>query len=148
MVEVYEGAIPVEEVLARWLEETRRAGGLGAFIPFVGIVRAEGGIEGLSFDLYLPLLEEWFKRWEERAEKAGLKLFMAHSFGDVGIGETSFVTAVASPHRQEGFQFLPKFVDDFKKNAPIWKFDLKGGKRIFVMERAVPLPHAGILGED
>jgi len=111
-------------------------------IPFIGIVRPDNGIEGLSFDLYLPLLNEWFKKW---ANLKDAKIMMAHSFGDVKVGETSFLCAVFTKHRKEGFKYLEEFVEDFKANAPIWKYDLINGKRVFASDRAKPLKEAGIL---
>jgi len=145
MVELYAGGIPVQKVLGKWLDEVRQEGKFGAFIPFIGIVRAEKGIEGLSFDIYPPLLEKWFKKWEKLSEG---KIFMAHSIGDVKIGETSFLAVVATSHRQEGFALLKEFVENFKKEAPIWKYDLIEGKRYFLMERASPLQNAGLLSRE
>ena len=143
MVEIFKGGIPVIPTLERWYEEFKFEG-YGAMIPFIGIVRAENGIDGLSFDLYLPMLNEWFKKW---ANLPDAKIMMAHSFGDVKVGESSFLCAVFTKHRKEGFKYLEEFVEDFKANAPIWKYDLKEGKRIFVKERAKKLPNAGILSK-
>ena len=143
MLEVFKGGIPVIETLNRWYEEFKLQG-YGAMIPFIGIVRADNGIDGLSFDLYLPMLNEWFKKWQNIE---GVKITMAHSFGDVMVGESSFLCAIFTKHRREGFEYLEKFVEDFKANAPIWKYDLIDGKRIFAEDRAKELPGAGILSE-
>ena len=140
-VEIYKGGIPVIETLNRWYENNKLLG-FGAMIPFIGIVRPDNNIEGLSFDLYLPLLEKWFDKWKNLDDA---KIMMAHSFGDVKVGETSFLCAVFTSHRKEGFKYLEEFVEDFKANAPIWKYDLIDGKRIFAKDRAKPLPQAGIL---
>ena len=141
VLEIYKGGVPVMDVLNRWYDEFKLEG-YGAMIPFIGIVRPDNSIEGLSFDLYLPLLSEWFKKWQNLPDA---KITMAHSFGDVMVGETSFLCAVYTKHRREGFKYLEEFVEDFKANAPIWKYDLKNGKRIFASDRAKPLPQAGIL---
>ena len=142
MLEVFKGGIPVIETINRWYEEFKLQG-YGAMIPFIGIVRADNGIDGLSFDLYLPMLNEWFKKWQNIE---GVKITMAHSFGDVMVGESSFLCAIFTKHRREGFEYLEKFVEDFKANAPIWKYDLINGKRVFASDRAKKLPGAGILG--
>ena len=144
ILEIYKGGIPVIEVLNRWYNDFKLEG-FGAMIPFIGIVRPDNDIEGLSFDLYLPLLTEWFKKWQNLEDA---KIAMAHSFGDVKIGETSFLCSVFTKHRKEGFKYLEEFVEDFKANAPIWKYDLKNGKRIFASDRAKPLSQAGILKKD
>ena len=141
ILEIYKGGIPVIEVLDRWYNDFKLAG-FGAMIPFIGIVRPDNEIDGLSFDLYLPLLTEWFKKWSNLPDA---KITMAHSFGDVMVGETSFLCAIFTKHRTEGFRYLEEFVEDFKANAPIWKYDLKEGKRVFATDRAKELPQAGIL---
>jgi molybdopterin synthase catalytic subunit len=142
MLEVFKGGVPVIHTLERWYEEFK-LDGFGAMIPFIGIVRPDNGIEGLSFDLYLPMLNEWFKKWQNIE---GVKITMAHSFGDVMVGESSFLCSIFTKHRREGFEYLEKFVEDFKANAPIWKYDLINGKRVFASDRSKKLPGAGILG--
>ena len=141
MLEIFKGGIPVIETINRWYEEYK-LNGFGAMIPFIGIVRADNGIYGLSFDLYLPMLNKWFKKWQNLDD---CKIVMAHSFGDVMVGETSFLCAVFTEHRHEGFEYLKKFVEDFKANAPIWKYDLKNKKRIFIKKRGKKLPNSGVL---
>ncbi len=141
MVEVFKGGVPVMETLERWYKEFKFEG-FGAMIPFIGIVRSDDGIDGLSFDLYFPMLNPWFDKWQNLSDA---KIVMAHSVGDVMVGETSFLCAVFTKHRHEGFKYLEKFVEDFKANAPIWKYDLKNGKRIFAKDRSKKLPNAGIL---
>ncbi len=141
MIEIFKGGIPVISTIDRWYEEAKLEG-FGAMIPFIGIVRPDGDIEGLSFDLYLPMLNDWFKKWQNLDDA---KIMMAHSFGDVKIGESSFLCAVFTKHRREGFKYLEEFVEDFKANAPIWKYDLINGQRVFAKDRAKKLPGAGIL---
>ena len=139
MLEIFKGGIPVIDTIERWYEEFKQ--GYGTMIPFIGIVRPDNNIDGLSFDLYLPMLNEWFSKWKS-LDKA--KIVMAHSFGDVKVGETSFLCAIFTKHRSEGFKYLEEFVEDFKANAPIWKYDLVNGKRIFAEDRAKKLPGAGV----
>nr|WP_213862463.1 hypothetical protein [Escherichia coli] len=57
---------------------------------FVGIVRGENNIQGLSFDIYEALLKTWFEKWHHKAKDLGVVLKMAHSLGDVLIGQSSF----------------------------------------------------------
>ncbi len=99
MVELYRNALPVEEILTRWYR-VHKEQNYGAFINFVGIVRDENGIEGLSFDIYKPLLESWFQEWQEKAKARGALLLMAHSEGDVYVHESSYISAVLSPKRR------------------------------------------------
>lgn len=139
-MELYPHPLAVGAILQRWYAQSL---GYGAFVPFVGTVRAEGGIEALSFDVYPPLLEQWFE--EQSRSFEGMMLKMAHSYGDVRVHESSFVAAVASSHRREALEGIDRFVETFKATAPIWKYDLIDGVRHYAHARSTPLPYAGIL---
>ena len=143
-MELYHGALPVEEILARWLAEEMESN-YGAFIPFVGIIRAEDGIEALSFDIYEPILKSWFDSWQEKANSMGAKVRMAHSIGDVPVHKSSYISAVMSPKRKVALKLINDFVEDFKANAPIWKYDVIDGKRVYAEDRSTPMDGAGIL---
>ncbi len=147
MLEIYEGALKVNEILAKWYEEYKDKN-YGAFINFIGIVRDENGIEGLSFDIYEPLLKNWFQKWIERAKEENAVVLMAHSKGDVFLHQSSYVSAVLSPKRKVALRLINEFVEDFKASAPIWKYDLKDGKRIYAEDRSLILPNSGILSMD
>ncbi len=146
MLELYEGSLDVESILSRWYNKYKNKN-YGAFINFVGIVREEDEIEGLSFDIYEPLLKSWFENWQKRAEKEGALVLMAHAKGDVKVHRSSYVSAVLSPKRKVALRLIEEFVEDFKANAPIWKYDLKGGKRVYAKDRSFTLPHSGILSD-
>ncbi|MCF6206014.1 MAG: molybdenum cofactor biosynthesis protein MoaE, partial [Sulfurovum sp.] len=70
MMELYDGPLDVKEIFGRWLDE-EAASNYGAYIPFVGTIRAEDGIEALSFDIYEPVLKAWFDAWQRRASERG-----------------------------------------------------------------------------
>lgn len=145
MLELYNGALNVPEIITRWYAEETDYN-YGAYIPFVGTVREEDGIEGLSFDVYEPILTSWFEAWVDKAAPLGAKLKMAHSRGDVLVHESSYIAAVFSPKRRVALETIEAFVEDFKASAPIWKYDLKEGKRIYARERSTPISGAGLLG--
>lgn len=147
MLELHQGPLHVEEILNRWYD-TYRNQNCGAFVTFVGIVRDEDGIDGLSFDVYEPILKSWFDAWQERAKERNTHLVMAHSIGDVPNHTSSYIAGAISPKRRAGLEVLDVFVEDFKAKAPIWKYDLIEGKRIYAKDRSTALPGAGILGED
>lgn len=144
MLEIYNGPLHVEIILARWYDEIKDKN-FGAFIPFIGIVRDEKGIDGLSFDIYEPILNSWFDNWQKRAKQEGAMLLMAHSKGDVKNHTSSYMSAVVSPQRKVGLRLINEFVEDFKANAPIWKYDLIDGKRVYAKDRSTPLNGAGLL---
>ncbi|MGD9970840.1 MAG: molybdenum cofactor biosynthesis protein MoaE [Sulfuricurvum sp.] len=145
MLELYEGALNVPEILTRWYAEESE-NNYGAYIPFVGTVREEDGIGGLSFDVYEPILSSWFYAWVAKASPMGATLKMAHSRGDVLVHESSYIAAVFSPKRRVALETIEAFVEDFKASAPIWKYDLKAGKRIYARDRSTAIEGAGVLG--
>ena len=145
MLELYDGSLDVPKITARWYEEIKDKN-FGAFIPFIGIVRDEFGIDGLSFDIYEPILNSWFDTWQKKAKEEGARLFMAHSKGDVLNHTSSYISAVVTPQRKVGLRLINDFVEDFKASAPIWKYDLIDGKRVYAKNRSQALSGAGLLG--
>ncbi len=144
MMELHNGPLDVKEIFGRWLDE-HQGDNFGAFIPFVGIVREESGIEALSFDIYEPVLRKWFEDWQDRAKLRGALVKFAHSIGDVPVHTSSYLSAVLSPKRRVALELIDEFVEDFKANAPIWKYDVIGGERIYAQERSTPMDGAGLL---
>ena len=144
MLELYDGDLPVEDILNRWYKKYQSEN-FGAFINFVGVVRDENGIDGLSFDIYEPILKSWFEDWQEKAKNKGAYLLMAHSKGDVLNHQSSYISAVLSPKRRVALEMIDEFVEDFKASAPIWKYDLINGKRVYAKDRSTPLKGSGLL---
>lgn len=145
MLKLYDGALDVPTILKNWYEE-ELSSNYGAYIPFVGTVRDEDSIDGLSFDIYEPILEKWFKEWQVKAKEKGAIIKMAHSRGDVMLHESSYIASVFSPKRRVALEFIDEFVEDFKASAPIWKYDLIDGKRVYALERSTQIKGSGILG--
>jgi molybdopterin synthase catalytic subunit len=146
LLSIYEGSLDVPKILKDWYEEEATSN-YGAYIPFVGTVRAEDEIDGLSFDIYEPILNSWFEAWQKKAEEKGAIIKMAHSKGDVMLHESSYIAAVFSPKRRVALEFIDEFVEDFKASAPIWKYDLKDGKRIYAKDRSTAIKGSGLLAK-
>jgi molybdopterin synthase catalytic subunit len=144
MLTLHNGPLDVPTILKEWYEEEAQSN-YGAYIPFVGTVRSEDGIDGLSFDVYEPILESWFTAWQKKAQEKGAKIKMAHSKGDVMLHESSYIAAVFSPKRRVALEFIDEFVEDFKASAPIWKYDLKNGQRIYAKDRSTAINGSGLL---
>lgn len=144
MLYLYDGPLDVPTILKDWYEQEAKSN-YGAYIPFVGTVRSEDNIDGLSFDIYEPILRSWFDAWQEKAKAKGAIIKMAHSRGDVMLYESSYIAAVFSPKRRVALELIDEFVEDFKASAPIWKYDLKGGKRIYALDRSTAIKGSGIL---
>lgn len=146
-MEIYKGSLNVPEIYARWYNEYKGKN-LGALIVFAGIVRDDDGIEALSFDIHKPLLKKWFDGWVEKAQKEGAIVLFAHSIGDVPVGESSYISGVVSKQRKAALRIINEFVEDFKANANIWKYDVKNGERIYAKKRSSMLPNAGLLKDN
>ncbi|WP_297809526.1 molybdenum cofactor biosynthesis protein MoaE [uncultured Helicobacter sp.] len=143
-LEIFEGALDTTTIYKNWINFSSQAN-LGANAIFTGIVRSENGCEGLSFDIYPPLLELWFLKWAKKALESEVLLKMAHSKGDVLNHQSSYMAGIFSSQRRETLELFEDFIEDFKHRAPIWKYDLKNGQRIYARERSYKLPHSGIL---
>ncbi|MFV0563033.1 molybdopterin synthase catalytic subunit [Malaciobacter mytili] len=143
-LELFDGSLPVEEITNSWYNEFKNLN-YGAIITFVGVVRDEGNIQGLSFDIYEPILKSWFEAWQKKANEKNAIVLMAHSRGDVLNHESSYIAAVCSPKRRVALEMIDEFVEDFKANAPIWKYDIINGNRVYAEDRSTPIFGAGIL---
>ena len=146
MLTLVNGSLDVPNILEKWYEE-QATSNYGAYIPFVGTVRSEDEIDGLSFDIYEPILNSWFNAWQTKAKEKGAIVKMAHSRGDVMIHESSYIAAVFSPKRRVALELIDEFVEDFKASAPIWKYDLKDGKRIYAKDRSTAISGSGLLAK-
>ena len=145
MFELHNGALSVTQIYKAWFERYKSEN-LGAMITFCGIVRDENGVEALYFEIYEKLLKAWFDKWCEKVAQDKVVLCFAHSKGEVKIHQSSYFVAGISKQRKLGLRLINEFVEDFKANAPIWKFDVKNGVKTYAFERSSKLKHAGILG--
>ena len=143
-LQIHKGNLPIEKIHNSWYEKYKNLN-YGAFITFVGVVRDENEIQGLSFDIYEPILNSWFSSWQEKAKKENAIVFMAHSIGDVKNHESSYIAGVCSPKRRVALELIDEFVEDFKKIAPIWKYDILNNQRIYAKDRSQKIDGAGIL---
>jgi molybdopterin synthase catalytic subunit len=146
LLELYDGDLPVEKITNAWYDEFRNSN-YGAIITFVGVVRDEDNIEGLSFDIYEPILNSWFDAWQEKAKAKNAIVLMAHSRGDVLNHTSSYIAAVCSPKRRVALEMIDEFVEDFKAQAPIWKYDIINGKRQYALDRSTAIKGAGVLAK-
>ena len=136
--------LDILDIQSIWLNKYKKQN-LGALITFVGIVREEGDIEALSFDIYKPILVKWFNNWEQKAKSKDAIVLMAHSIGDVKVHQSSYISGTVTKHRDVGLTLIRDFVEDFKANAPIWKYDVINGKRVYAEKRSTQLKGSGLL---
>ncbi|VAY87479.1 Molybdenum cofactor biosynthesis protein MoaE [hydrothermal vent metagenome] len=143
-IELFDGALAVEKITNNWYNHFKSLN-YGTIITFVGIVRNENEIDGLSFDIYEPILNSWFNQWQKKAKKREAIVLMAHSYGDVFNHTSSYISGVCSPKRKIGLELIDEFVEDFKASAPIWKYDIINGKRKYAQDRSTKIQGAGLL---
>lgn len=146
---IMDGNLPLKTLYARY-NRLAKANNNGAVVHFTGFVRQEGEMcqdDGLYFELYEPLLVQWFSKHKERLESQEVLVCMAHSRGFVPIGKSSFSVCLIAKQRASVLGELANFVEDFKQNAPIWKYDSINGKHIFERARAKPLHGSGLFGD-
>jgi molybdopterin molybdotransferase len=100
--------------------------GLGAWVEFRGVVRAEengASISALVYEAYPEMTGREIRRLlediSERHPCLAARVF--HRLGVVPVGETAIYVGVASRHRAEAFALLGEFMDRLKQDVPIWK---------------------------
>ena len=97
----------------------------GAIATFSGNVRSlDGGkeVSSLSYEIH-PQTEASLREVvnEVASRHHVAKVAVAHRYGEILIGETAFIVAVASEHRGEAFATCIEIVDEVKTRIPIWK---------------------------
>ncbi len=108
-------------------------GSVGALLRFDGIVRraepstadpsAHHDLLALDYQTYDPMAQRELDALAHRVATryALYSLIALHSRGRVHVGEVSFVLQVAAPHRAEALAAMTDFIDDLKRDVPIWK---------------------------
>ncbi len=98
----------------------------GSLVEFYGIVRETEGtakISSLRYEAYASMAEKVMREKIASLEKKHpcQAVRIVHRLGIVPQGESAIYVGIQSRHRQEGFLFLQEFMDEFKKDVPIWK---------------------------
>jgi len=98
----------------------------GSLVEFYGIVReteAKARIASLRYEAYASMAEKIMREKIALLEKkhpcAAIRI--VHRLGIVAKGESAIYVGIQSRHRRESFLFLQEFMDEFKKDVPIWK---------------------------
>lgn len=100
--------------------------GAGAVILFEGVVRGlehDREIAGLDYTTYEPMAQRTLEQiGREVAARHGiLEMHIEHSRGHVPVGAISFRLVVAGAHRKEAIAAMDEFIDQMKRDVPIWK---------------------------
>ena len=98
----------------------------GSLVEFYGIVReteSDAAIASLNYEAYPSMAEKIMREKMATLEKKHpcQAVRVVHRLGIVPMGESAIYVGIQSKHRLEGFLFLQEFMDEFKKDVPIWK---------------------------
>lgn len=104
----------------------RPPAGAGAWLVFEGVVRPqEAGrrLVALLYEAYPPMTGRELDKLAARtvAEHDLLAVRVEHSTGRVAVGQTSFRLSLASRHRAEGIAATDAFIQEMKRDVPLWK---------------------------
>lgn len=107
----------------------------GAELIFLGRVRAmENGIPivALEYEYYPGMAETKLKGIaSELLKKYDIQdIECVHRYGKVPVGEASISIVIRSGHRAAGLLAMDRFINELKKEVPIWKWGItKEGKK-------------------
>ena len=98
----------------------------GSLVEFYGIVReteGESKIPALRYEAYASMAEKVMREKIALLQKKHpcQAIRVVHRVGIIPKGESAIYVGIQSKHRREGFLFLQEFMDEFKKDVPIWK---------------------------
>jgi molybdopterin synthase catalytic subunit len=129
MSEVFISVEPEELKPEKLLEKINKKN-CGSIVSFTGIVRGQEEtikVQELIFDSWekkLPLVLR--KIAEESIKKFGVKsVSIAHRIGSVKPIEPIVSIHVSSAHRGEGFSACSWLIDELKRQAPLWKKEIR-----------------------
>lgn len=136
MIEITSEKISVQKVITAAYSED-----CGAVTVFIGTVRNNSrgqAVDHLEYEAYAEMAVKMLKaiRDEVRTQWDVRKFAIAHRTGIMEIGEISVVIAIATPHRQEGFEACQFTIDRLKKLVPIWKKEVAADGAIWVDSHA------------
>ncbi|MGN9846639.1 molybdenum cofactor biosynthesis protein MoaE [Nonomuraea sp. H19] len=120
LLAIRETPLSVDEVLTAVGDHA--AGGTAIF---VGTVREQDHgkpVTRLSYSAH-PSAEAELRQVAEKvaADFPVTAMAAVHRVGDLDLGDTAVVVAVAAPHRDEAFKAARRLIDDLKAQVPIWK---------------------------
>ena len=108
--------------------------GAGGIATFIGTVRGDGGVTGLTLEHYpgmtegtlIALAEEAFARW------GLLGVTIVHRVGAMVPGDHIVFIGTAAGHRKEALESCAYLIDRLKTDAPFWKKETRGDEAAWV----------------
>ena len=104
--------------------------GCGSVVSFVGLTRAQDdgvAVERLEFDAWEEHLPTVLAELAEQTvgQFDVVSVVLAHRTGSVGPGEPIVCIHIGSAHRAEGFEACSWLIDELKRQAPLWKKQIR-----------------------
>lgn len=101
----------------------------GAILTFVGTVREFTNDKRTVFLEYEAYQEMAIKKMQQISEEIAMKwptakVAMSHRIGKLAIEDISVIIAVATPHRDAGFEAGRYAIERLKQIVPIWKKEI------------------------
>lgn len=98
----------------------------GAVVVFEGVARNHSrgrNVLRLEYEAYEAMARRQMGVLcaELRRRFGVTRVVLVHRLGKIGIGETSILIGVSSPHRGAAFDACRYAIDAFKRTVPIWK---------------------------
>jgi len=96
---------------------------LGAIVTFLGVVRADPGVTGITVEIYKEMAAVELRKLEREAlENFEIEAVeIVHREGALKVGENIVAILVGARHRAEAFRACEYLIDERKKRVPIWK---------------------------
>jgi len=112
--------------------------GAGGIATFIGTVRGDDGVTGLTLEHYpgmtegalIGLAEDAFVRW------GLLGVTIIHRVGEMAPGDHIVFIGTAAAHRKEALESCAYLIDRLKTDAPFWKQETRGGEAAWVEAKA------------
>jgi len=125
------------------LVEGLKRGEDGAVVVFDGIVRNHTRGRRTLYLLYEAYEEMATAQMRKLAEEARDRfavrdVLLVHRVGQLGVGETSVLIAVASAHRAQAFDACRWLIDTLKSTVPIWKKEVFEDGAVWVAGEPFP----------
>lgn len=99
-------------------------GGIDVFIGKVRNLNQGRAVQGITYDLFEPLVLAGFARMAEDVRARfgpRVSLYIAHAKGRLAVGDVAVVVAAGTPHRGEAFAACRELIEQVKHHSPVWK---------------------------
>ena len=98
----------------------------GAQAFFVGTVRNHHNgkaVIGMQYDMHTPLAQTVLQTIADEAitQWGDGRVYLAHRYGELSLGESSVIVAASCAHRDASFSVCRFLIEQIKQRLPVWK---------------------------